>query len=365
LLIEGEAGIGKSRLLEAGLELAAESGFAVYHGQAYEFERDRPFQAVADALGLIPEATDPHLGHLGRLLAGEAPASGPLDVSSHADLGFRIVEGVVSLLETLGSAAPVALGLDDLHAADSSSLRAVLAIGRRLPHLRLAILCTLRPSGTHPELDRAVEELLGRGARRLGVLGLDQQAVDALVVHQLGASPGPRLSIQLGGAAGNPLFVCELLTALEQEGTVEVFDGHAEVVSTSLPPSLRLTVLRRLSFLPSHALDVLRIAAVLGRSFSVGDLSTAVGLSAFELVPTLRQAVAAGLVGEAGEQLAFRHDLVREAIYEDVPLALRKELHRQVGKALASAGAPAVRVAAQLSMGASTGDMEAVGPQYS
>jgi DNA-binding CsgD family transcriptional regulator len=103
----------------------------------------------------------------------------------------------------------------------------------------------------------------------------------------------------------------------------------------------------------------LRLASLLGDAFAVIDLATVTGRRATDLVAELRDAIRAGLLADHGGTLAFRHQLVREAIYEDIPQAARFALHREAGRALESAGAPLVQVASQLILGALPGDVEA------
>ena len=102
-------------------------------------------------------------------------------------------------------------------------------------------------------------------------------AVRDLAAELVEAEPGPALIAGLSGAAGNPLFVTELLGALVQEGSVKIGAGQAEVTKVTLPPTLRLTILRRLSFLPDETLQALRDASILGSGFSLTDLAAITG----------------------------------------------------------------------------------------
>ena len=110
--------------------------------------------------------------------------------------------------------------------------------------------------------------------------------------------------------------------------------------------------MRRLSFLPDDTLQVLRTASILGSSFTVTDLATVTGRSALELSETLARALTAHVIEDDGTQLRFRHDLIRDAIYEDLPLSVRQALHREAGQRLAHGHAPALQVAEHLARGA-------------
>jgi DNA-binding CsgD family transcriptional regulator len=174
------------------------------------------------------------------------------------------------------------------------------------------------------------------------------------------AEPGQRLLAGVAGAGGNPLFVTELVGALVQEGAIQVVDGRAEVIEMTLPPTLRLTILRRLSLLPDDTLQAVRAASILGSSFSLAELSTTTGRSALELSSALAEAIRARVLEDDGERLKFRHDLLREALYEDLPASVRVGLHREAGQRLAASGAEALQVAEHLARGAGRGDAEAV-----
>ncbi len=357
--IQGEAGIGKTSLVDTVADLARARGFQVLQGASSELERDRPFGALAQAFEIGLHSSDPERAGIEKLLGGQptvAPESpGPPDVR------FRLVEAFVSLAERLSLAGPALVTLEDLHWADPSTLLTLDHLGRRLAQVPLVLLGTLRPASPPAELGRVVDGLVDRGGL-LVVLGpLDEHAVAALVEEAAGARPGPGLIAATAGAAGNPLLVKELVRALRAEGALGVAAGVADVEGPVIPPSFRLLVLRELSSLGEPTLHVLRVASVLGTSFSVADLATVLGRPPTELLRALDEAFQARVLGGAGEHLAFRHELVREAVYLDLPLAVRRGLHLQAGRSLAAAGAPALQVATHLSRGAAPGDADAVG----
>jgi tetratricopeptide (TPR) repeat protein len=105
---------------------------------------------------------------------------------------------------------------------------------------------------------------------------------------------------------------------------------------------------------------VLRVASILGTSFSLAELSIVLDRPSSALINSLQEAIRAGVLGEAGERLAFHHELVREAVYSDLPFSVRQALHLQAGRTLAAAAAPPGQVAAHLSIGAAPGDQEAI-----
>ena len=361
VLVEGEAGIGKTRLLAEALQDARSRGMQVAAGRAEELERTRPFGVLAAAFGCARSSPDPRRAAIAGLLAAPAAGEqGPITVTSDPGLRFRVVDAFTDLAEELALAGPLVLGLDDLQWADPSSLLTVSVLARRLAGLSVGLIGCLRPTPRSPEMDRLAGTLEAAGARYLTLHPLTGQAVSVLVAQAVAAEPGSRLLAQLAGAAGNPLFITELLGALAQEEAITAAGGRAEVAETVLPPTLRLTILRRVSFLPEPALQALRSASILGSGFSLTDLATVTGRSAVDLSVVLGEAIRAGVLDDDGARLRFRHDLIRDAIYQDLAGSVRRSLHREAGQRLARAGAPSLQVAEHLARGATPGDPEAV-----
>jgi len=190
LLVEGEAGIGKSRLVQSLIGEAHEAGAVVFRGEAHPFERTHPFGVVVDALDLRRRSPDPRRAMIGGLLAGgaERPAAG-----GAPDLRYQIVEEILDLLEASCVGGPVVLVLEDIHWADDSTLLAFRAIVRRLVHVPLLLVASLRPVPRSAELDQLLGDIRAAGARliRLGALGPDE--VRALADAELSTTPGPEL----------------------------------------------------------------------------------------------------------------------------------------------------------------------------
>jgi DNA-binding CsgD family transcriptional regulator/tetratricopeptide (TPR) repeat protein len=360
-LVEGEAGIGKTSLVEEALGVAGRRGLQVFRATAEELERRRPFGAIVDCLGIDRTATDPRRAEVARVFEeARSPTGWPPLVAAAQD-EFRAVEAILTLVEELSARRPLVVAVDDLQWADPSTLLVLHRLGRAVQRLPVLLLGAYRPLPRPPDLERLIASLTGHGARRLVLGPLDERAVAALVETLVGAEPGPRLLRQVAGAGGNPLFVTELVGALTADGSIRPSgDGRAEVAVVGLPPSLPLTILHRLSFLPQRTLDVLRAASVVGASFGVAELSALTGTPSFELLAVLRESLAAGVLGEEPDRLRFRHELLREALYRDLPGAVRAGLHRDAARALAGAGAPAEQVAEHLLRGAAPGDVEAV-----
>jgi DNA-binding CsgD family transcriptional regulator len=361
VLVESEAGIGKTRLLAKVLADAVGRGMRVAAGRAEELEATRPFGVLAAAFECTRSSPDRRRAAIAGLLASQGGGDlGPITVTSDPGLRFQAVDAFTDLVEELALSGPIIIGLDDLQWADPSSLLTVGALARRLTGLPVGVIGCLRPSPRAAELDRLAGALEAAGARHLVLHPLTGEAVTGLVAQAVAAEPGPRLLAEIAGAGGNPLFVTELLGALAQEEAIATVGGRAEVAQTVLPPTLRLTILRRLSFLPETTLQALRSASVLGSAFSLTDLATVTGRPAVDLSVVLGEAIRARVLDDDGARLRFRHDLVRDAIYADRPGSVRRGLHREAGQRLAQAGGPALQVAEHLARGATAGDTDAV-----
>ena len=362
VLIEGEGGIGKTSLLDAAVQDACGRGMQVAAARAEELEQTRPFGMLADAFGCVRTSPDPRRAAIAALLAPVGGGErGPITVTSDPGLRFRAVDAFADLAEELALAGPLLIGADDLQWADPSSLLTLGALSRRLAYLPVCLIGCLRPSPRVSDLDRLAAALEAAGAQRLALRGLADAAVTELVADAVAAVPGQLLLAGIAGAAGNPLFVTELLGALAQEGAIQTAGGRAEAAVVTLPRTLRLTILRRLSFLPEDTLRALRAASILGASFTLTELSATMARPAVELSVVLAEGIRGQVLADDGDRLRFRHDLIRAAIYEDLPLSVRRGLHREAAARLAESAAPALQVAAQFARGAGPGDATAIG----
>jgi predicted ATPase len=224
LVIEGEAGIGKTRLVQSVVDDARSRGVAVFGGQAHPFERARPFGVLAAALGLSQRSPDPRRAAIGALLTGGG-AGAPAPPGG--DVRYRVVEEIVDLVETSCAQRPVLVVAEDLHWADSASLLAILSLARQLPLAPLLLVVTARPSPLPADVARLLEDLAAGGARTLRLLPLMPGEVAVLARQLLEASPGPALCEMLGKAGGNPLWAVALLRALIDGGMLhEVGDNR-------------------------------------------------------------------------------------------------------------------------------------------
>jgi DNA-binding CsgD family transcriptional regulator len=354
LLVVGEQGIGKSALLREGVPPAGP--YRLGWGTADEMGQHFPLMLMMECLG-----QEGQLAVDGEAAGSGGPVSGqPTAATWGGGAGDRLLAGnpvlaaaerLLALVDQLCAVSPVAIVAEDLHWADEASLLVWQRLSRAVTQLPLLVIGSCRPAPRRADVERLRHALAASG-EVLELEPLPPQEVGALAAGLLGAQPGQRLAGLLDRAAGNPLYATELLDALVRDGEVKTDAGVAELAGepdrVRVPESLAAAIDERLSSLPGPAGSVLRWAAVLGQEFSVTDLGLVTSQSADELTAVVGQAVTAGVVVEAGPRLGFRHGLIRQALYQGIPGAMRDALHLQAARALAEAGAPADRVAAHL-----------------
>jgi DNA-binding CsgD family transcriptional regulator len=344
IVVEGEAGIGKTALVDAVLARAAAIGMPVYRAAAREMERNRPFGVLCDALDVPGDATGERQRDIAALLRSEnSPA---LDAAGWAGVQFRVGEALLALVDELSESGPAVLVAEDLHWADPSSLVVLARLARAIATTPVVLICTLRPSPRRSELSSFLTTALPDAAILLQLGPLSDRAVWQLAEQRTGAPIGPRLRGRLTGAGGNPLFVQEVMSGLLADGAlVRDAEGRADVSGGESLPSLAMAVLGHLSFLNATTVKLLGIASVLGTSFSLGVLSALTGQPVAALWSELSEALAARVLTEEGDRLAFRHDLIHEAFYNDLPIAVRRALHTEAASVLEQAGADSATVA--------------------
>jgi DNA-binding CsgD family transcriptional regulator len=341
VLIEGEPGIGKSALVRAALAEAAAAGGQVFWGAGDELGQALPLLPFLDALRVREPSASPRRNTILRLLRGELAADRGTDVSA------ALAEQLLALVSEQCAAAPTILVIDDLQWADQASIALWGRLARSVRQAPLLLIGMMRPVPQRDDLltlRRAMDD-----AVRLQLTGLTGAAVPELVAALAGGQPDDKLLALADGAAGNPLYVTELVAALARSSSLTVTEsGAAELTDGPAPSSLSAAIADRLGFVSGPAREVVQAAALLGVDFAVPDLATVLGRGVADLIPALDDARAAGVLVESGYGLAFRHPLIRAALYDEIPEPVRAAWHRDAGRALAEAGAPADRVARQL-----------------
>lgn len=343
VLIEGEPGIGKSALVDVVADECAQLGVRLLYGRAEEMEQQVSFAAIASCLG--PDNSPQAL--ISSVLRGGGTEP---DRGSVANLEFAVTEAILDRIEQWCSTGPVALLLDDLQWADPATFLVLHRLARTIGQVPMLMVGSYRPVPRSEEMERLLRSLHDRGAVSIRLGPLPDRSVAGLIERLGGGPPGPELRNLVAGAAGNPLYLTELVSALLREGRVGLDDGVLELTGPDpeVPRSLPVAIMHRLDFLSRRARDVLEVAAVLGPGLKVSELSAILDTPASELLTVVREAVAAGLLSDSGDQLMFRHDLIRRALAENVPAGVRAALRMQAARALAGVGAPVDRVAQYL-----------------
>jgi len=341
VLIEGEPGIGKSALARAAAAAAAAEGCQVFWGAGDELGQALPLLPFLDALAVRARSANPRQNMIAGLLRGEVLADRAADVP--AVLAEQLLAFVVDECEL----RPVVLVVDDLQWADEASVALWGRLARLSSTVPLLLAGMMRPVPQRDDLiavRRTVPE-----AARIRLTPLAESAVSSLVADLAGGEPDGELLRLAAGAAGNPLYVTELVAALQRSAGLTVTDaGIAEATGSTVPGSLAAAIADRLGFVSRQALEVLRVGALLGVEFTAGELAIVASRTVTELLPLLDEAATAGVLTESGAGLTFRHPLIRAALYDSMPRSLRAAWHREAGRGLAEAGAPADQVASQL-----------------
>jgi DNA-binding CsgD family transcriptional regulator len=341
VLIEGEPGIGKSTLVRAVVAEAPASGCQVFWGAGDELDQALPLLPFIDGLRVREPSANPRRTTIVSLLRGEAAAD------RGADVPAVLAEQLLALVAEQCAVLPTVLVIDDLQWADQASISLWGRLARSARQVPLLLIGIMRPAPQRddlPALRRAASD-----AVRVQLVGLAAEAVADLVAALAGGKPDDGLLRLADGAAGNPLYLTELVAALTRSASLTITDaGTAELASDSAPVSLSAAIADRLGFAAGPVRDVLRAAALLGTDFAVPDLAIVLGRRVADLVSAVNDACAAGVLAESGDDLRFRHPLIRTTLYEEMPAAVRAAWHRDAGRALAEAGAPADRVARQL-----------------
>lgn len=347
--VEGEPGIGKSSLVRITAREAQATGCRVFWGTCDELSQAFPLLPLLDAMR----------GHTTAAGRGfqEALEAHP-EPGNRIDVVGKAAERLLIALDECCSLSPVMLVVDDLQFADPATVMTLNRLARSVHQLPLLMIGMARPVPRREDL-HALRRTLEPGCV-LTLPNLSESEVADLVANAVGGTPGSRLLRLAGGAAGNPLYVTEMVDALVRSQAVTRGNGRVEFTGVRPPVSLAAAIADRLEFLSPPARDVLRAAALLGADFSVSELAVVAGRRVSELVPILDEAILARVLLDAREgasppedppgraQLTFRHPLIRAALYESMPPAVRAAWHRDAAQSLAEDGAPAERVAQQL-----------------
>ena len=346
VLVEGEPGMGKTRLLAEAARVARRLAFRVGAGAA---------EPGAEVVELAPLMT--------ALFDGSQPLlerAGLRELHSLPEQRYWLLQDLQAMLERAALAGPLLLSLDDLQWGDSGTATALRALPVRLAALPVAWILAFRPDQGSAQLLSAIEHLDHGGADRIVLGPLDDAAVAQVAEDVMDAEPGDALLELVKGARGSPFLLIELLSGLRDEDLIRVVAGQAELVEARLPRRVESTMRERLCSVSAPAREAGTVAASLGRRFSFADLANMLDRPASTLLGPVEELIDGGMLVESGDRLAFRHDVTRDAVRESVPVSARRALDRQAADMLLAAGATPVEVAAQIAASAEPGDEQAI-----
>jgi DNA-binding SARP family transcriptional activator len=321
--IEGEPGIGKSALLAEALADVPDE--RIRWANAHQLDRLVPLHLIRTCLGL-PEG---HRREWSDAVAAE---------------GFQ---QVITAVRRLCADGPLILAVDDLQWADEASLEAWWRL-HQLEGLPLLLIGAGRQVPRSPALERLRERTAGRCVR-LPLGPLDPGEVHELVEGLTGGPPRDLPQVRPEDGAGNPLYVRRIVTSLPAGGRYAGIPARAgRDEDYGLPARLISLVNEHLMFLSTGTVATLRQVALLAGQVTEAELTAATGRGVGELAEQLSEALAAGVLERTDDGFGFRHPIVRRALYEKTPAALRGALHRGLAEALATGEVAAYRVAEQL-----------------
>jgi hypothetical protein len=385
VLVEGEAGIGKTRLVTEFGRALHEEGAIVLCGRCAE-ENLVAYQPFVEALQHYVTVCPPYellgqLGSRGGELARLVPELRQRVPGLPAPLGgdpdgqrYRLFEAVAGLLASATRTTPMLLVLEDVHWADKPTLLLLRHLMAAPDDAALLVVATFRETELDPAqpLGDALAELhRTQVVERLALRGLDEPGTGALVQAFVGDHVPPALArLVCAQTEGNPLFIVEVLRHLAETGVLfrraDRWTAQTSPEQIGIPEGVRQVIGRRLSRLSEACHQLLRIAAVAGRDFGLDVLERVCSLGEEQLMSALDEAVRMAVVVEVPGVIgrySFAHTLVRETLYGELTAARRVRLHRRLGEALEGLAGPTIdeqlpQLAYHFTASAAIGDVE-------
>ncbi|MCO6008156.1 AAA family ATPase [Actinoallomurus purpureus] len=285
LLVEGEPGIGKSLLLREATRTARACGFSSVTAGSPELGRMPLMESLLSALGEDVIAD------------GEGPSAEP-------DRRMWRVERIRAGLDKRAGADPVLVSLDDLQLVAPTALATLRAWTSQLAGRPVAWLLACSTVKAGKAAGRLFDLLEYDGARRITLPPLDDDALTGIVIDMLGAAPDPRLAALAGQSGGNPYLLTGLIAGLRGENGIQICDGGARLVAAGLPRRFQAAARHLLDQLGPRTRHLLTVTAVLARSFSPDAAAAVLGTTPAAIVLQLDEALSAGVLTVAGEELA-------------------------------------------------------------
>jgi len=355
VMVSGEPGMGKTRLLQELAVYARLRGAQVLMGRCEEegtlpylpfvealrsYVQERPDEALRSELGEAAPDVARLVSEI-RLKFPDIPE--PVSVDPDEER-FRLFQGVTSFLRSAASLSPMLLVLDSLQWADRSSLLLLRHLSRRLEGTRIVIAATYREEELdtrHPLAEVLAEMSKERAVQRLALRGLSRQEVEEQLAALAAAQPERAVvDAVYRETAGNPFFVAEVFRHLTEEGKVVRQDGRwrteSDVLELGIPQSLKVVVGKRLEALCDDCQKMLTLGSVIGRQFPFRLLIALSEMEEEKLLDHVDEALAHHVIQEepSGQAYRFASALYRQALYEGLSGPRRARLHRRVAEAM-------------------------------
>jgi DNA-binding SARP family transcriptional activator/DNA-binding CsgD family transcriptional regulator len=359
-VIEGPAGIGKTSLLHQVRADALAAGATVLTARGSQLEKEFGFGAVRQLFD--PVLTDASARE--SLLAGAAAGAGQVfdatysPVETPTESLFTILHGLYWLTSNLTARGPLVIAVDDVQWCDTSSLRFLGYLARRLEGLPLMVVATWR-TGEHYVDEELLHELtVAPEAVSVRPEPLSLAGTGAVVRERLTGADDAFVSACFRTTSGNPLLLRQLLRALEAEG-IRPDASHADTVRAIGSRAVSSMVLMRFRRMPQANREVARAIAVLGDGASLPLVASMTGLTE-EVTASAIASLARSEVLRPDFPLGFVHPLVESAVYDDLPIGEREMQHGRAAHVLAASGASPEQVAAHLLVVPPRGDQGVV-----
>ena len=356
VLVEGQAGVGKTELLRMAGAIGQDAGLRVLRGRGTELDRPFGFGVVRQLLERSVRESPAALG--GGAESAAAVFSAAAVETAAEDGLFAHLHGLYWLAVNLSEQQPLLLLADDLHWADTASLRWLVYLAERVEDLALVLICATRPA--EPRADQALIDVLAGTAQVVRPAPLSADAAAVLVRRQLPGAVDEFTAACHVASGGNAFLLGELVAELVDEG-VAGSGGDATAVVEFGSERVGQTVRRRLRLLPDDATAVARAVAVLGPPAPLRDVADLTELSA-DAVGTAAAALVAVnvLAADRDVELDFMHPVVRSAVYGQTPPHERQRLHARAARLMEVRGAESERVARHVLRLPATGDPDRV-----